>query len=273
VRASDSSDKGWLAVQSHEAQNLYVESNRAGQKTAVVAWMGYDDPPDGLTAVAFAPFESHHGAAAERAGGILLAQDTNGLAATHQGSPSHVTWVGHSAGAIVVADAAVSGVARQHVNDVVLVGPVSTDLAHKATDFHLPPGHVYVGESSIDGLARPAHIYLNVMSHVLGQGGDADPTAPGYGATRFKAETPPSSNTWYHYNRNAHLAYFDPGSESLFSMSDIVSNNGHLTSDGMTATPDKLVSAPGRAGWEGLKVNQPGETTVGVTDDHYHPEQ
>ncbi|MBU3063019.1 alpha/beta hydrolase family protein [Nocardia sp. NEAU-G5] len=276
VRASDSSDKGWLAVQSHEAQNLYVESNRANAgQTAVVAWMGYDDPPNGLTAVAFAPFEPHHGAAAERAGGILLAQDTNGLAATHQGSPSHVTWVGHSAGAIVVADAAVSGIARQHVNDVVLAGPVSTDLAHKAADFHLPPGHVYVGESSIDGLARPAHAYLNVMSHVLGQGGDADPTAAGYGATRFKAETPPSFNSWHYYNPNAHLAYFDPGSESLFSMGDIVSNNGHLAQDGMVATPDKVVQLhlPGRAGWEGRQVVVPGETTAGVTDDHYHPEK
>jgi hypothetical protein len=58
-----------------------------------------------------------------------------------------------------------------------------------------------------------------------------DPAMDGFGSTRFKAEVPgitdPLSDHSYYYHR---------GSESLFSMSDIVSGHGDaLRHDGMTA--------------------------------------
>ncbi|MGW5520664.1 alpha/beta hydrolase [Nocardia africana] len=75
VRASDASDKGWFAVQHEQAQNLYAESNKADPKhpTAVLAWMGYDSPTNGITAVLSGD------PTAERAGGQLLARDVDGL--------------------------------------------------------------------------------------------------------------------------------------------------------------------------------------------------
>ncbi|MEV2218255.1 alpha/beta hydrolase [Nocardia vinacea] len=266
VRASDGSDKGYFAVQSSQAQNLYAESNKAdpNNPTAVVAWMGYDDPPDGGKAVLSGD------PAAERAGGQLLARDVNGLNETHQGGPSHshMTVVGYSSGAIVTSDAAAAS--HMHTNDMVLLGPVSTDQAHHAADFHLDGGHVYVGEASNDLNAHGGHAILNAHSHLNGQGGDADPTAPEYGATRIKAETPPSYSSPLYYSGQAHLHYFTLGSESLYATTDITSGNAdRLAADHMLATPDKKVPAPGRAGWEGLETVQKGETTDGVTDDHY----
>ncbi|MEV5647162.1 alpha/beta hydrolase [Nocardia sp. NPDC052254] len=264
VRASDASDTGWFAAQSSQAQNLYTESNRAdpSHPTAVVAWMGYDSPTNGITAVVSGD------PTAERAGGELLARDVDGLWATHQGA-SHVTTVGYSAGAIVTADAAAAS--HLHTNDMVLLGPVSTDQAHHAADYHLDHGHVYVGEASNDLNAHGGHAILNAHSHLTGQGGDADPTDPDYGATRIKAETPPSYSSPLYYSGQAHLHYFTPGSESLYATTDITSGHAdRLADDDMLATPDKEVPAPGRAGWEGLKTVEEGETTDGVTDDHYH---
>jgi hypothetical protein len=264
VRASDDSDKGYFAVQSAQAQNLYAESNKAdpNHPTAVVAWMGYDSPTNGITAVLSGD------PTAERAGGQLLARDVDGLWATHQGT-SHVTTVGYSAGAIVTSDAAAAS--HLHTNDMVLLGPVSTDQAHHAADFHLDHGHVYVGEASNDLNAHGGHAILNAHSHLTGQGGDADPTAPEYGATRIKAETPPSYSSPLYYSGQAHLHYFTLGSESLYATTDITSGNAdRLAADHMLATPDKKVPAPGRAGEVGVETVQEGETTDGVTDDHYH---
>ncbi|WP_433714613.1 alpha/beta hydrolase [Nocardia sp. CA-084685] len=268
VRASDASDKGWFAVQSEQAQNLYAESNRAdpSHPTAVLAWMGYDSPTNGITAVLSGD------PTAERAGGELLARDVNGLNATHQGGAanSHMTVVGYSAGAIVTSDAAAAS--HMHADDVVLLGPVSTDQAHHAADFHLNHGgHVYVGEASNDLNAHGGHAILDAHSHLNGQGGDADPTAPEYGATRIKAETPPSYSSPLYYSGQAHLHYFTAGSESLYATADITSGNAdQLAAHQMLASPDKKVPAPGRAGWEGLETVQEGETTDGVEDDHYH---
>jgi hypothetical protein len=59
-----------------------------------------------------------------------------------------------------------------------------------------------------------------------------DPSMDGYGSTRFKAEV-------YGFNANVfadHSAYFEPGSESLYSIGDIASGNGDkLQEHGMTA--------------------------------------
>ncbi|MFB8281025.1 putative alpha/beta hydrolase [Nocardia colli] len=235
VRASDQSGKGWFVAQREQAQNLYDESNKAdpNRPTAVLAWMGYDSPENGLTAVLRAD------PTAVRAGGDLLARDVAGLQATHQGT-SHLTTVGHSAGAMVIADAGASGQLR--ADDAVVLGPVSTDEAHSAADFHLADrGHVYVGEVSNDLNAHGGHIYL----------GGPDSTDPEYGAIRIKAETPASYSGALYYSGAAHLHYFTAGSESLYATADITSGNGdQLAAHNMLATGD--------------------ESTDGVRDDHFH---
>jgi hypothetical protein len=204
---------------------LYEESTRAdwAKQTAVVMWVGYDAPN-----TVFDP--GLYGPNMARSGGRLLAADVNALAVTHHGDPTHMTVVGHSYGSTLVSDAATYGM---RTNDVVLVGSPGTDRAHSAGDFHLPPGgHLYVGAASGDAVTwAPGRVRGGLIGATLGGLGD-DPSVDGFGSTRFKAEVPGyTANPIYD-----HLHYFDEGSESLFSISDVVSGHGDaLHHDGMTA--------------------------------------
>jgi hypothetical protein len=225
---SHSVTEGWLS--SNDAANVFNEMRAAdpSRSTSVIAWMGYD-APDSLTD----PQVGQTGLAHQ--GGQLLASDVNALSATHHdGVPSHITAIGHSYGSTTVADAAAGygmHVNGMHVNDVVLVGCPGTDMAKNASDFHLPDGgHVYVGSASTDPIT-----FLGGMPQAQFPGTDVtvalgpDPAMDGYGSTRFKAEVP--GLTW-----NDHSHYYEPGTESLFSIGDIASGHGDaLEHDGMTA--------------------------------------
>ncbi|BBX85540.1 alpha/beta hydrolase [Mycolicibacterium aubagnense] len=205
------------------AVNMYNEANKAdpGSSTAVLQWMGYDAPGLDARGVGVAePFMARDGAQ-------ILAADVNALAVTHEGAHSHTTVIGHSYGSTTVADAAAGYGMR--ADDVVLVGCPGTDLAKSAADFHLPPGgHLYVGAASSDPVTNFGQEHINVPGVGLG----ADPAMDGYGSTRFHAEVPGVSINPIH----DHSEYFTPGSESLFSIADIVSGHGDaLEHDGMTA--------------------------------------
>ena len=204
---------------------LYEESNRAdwAKQTAVVVWAGYDAPNSPRDPGLYEPNMA-------RSGGRLLAADVNALAVTHRGEPAHMTVVGHSYGSTVVADAATYGM---RTNDVVLVGSPGTDRAHSAADFHLPPGgHLYVGAASGDVVTwSPGRVRSGLLGPTLGGLGD-DPAVDGFGSVRFKSEVPGYTVDPIY----DHLHYFDDGSESLFSIADVVSGHGDaLQSDGMTA--------------------------------------
>ncbi len=210
-----------------DGQRLYDETARAahGKPTSVVLWIGYDAPDTATDPGLYEPNMA-------RTGGRLLASDVNAFAVTHEGAPTHMTVVGHSYGSTTVADAAAAF--GMHANDVVLVGSPGTDLAHSAADFHLPPGgHLYVGAASGDAVTwSPGHLSgPGLVGPPLG-GLGADPSVDGYGSTRFKAEVPGyTANPIYD-----HSHYFDKGSESLFSIADVVSGHGDaLQRDGMTA--------------------------------------
>ena len=206
---------------------LYEESARAdpGRPTSVVMWIGYDAPNTVVDPGLYEPNMA-------RTGGRLLAADVNALGVTHHdGVPSHMTVVGHSYGSTTVSDAAAGF--GMHADDVVLVGSPGTDLARSAADFHLRPGgHLYVGAASGDAVTwSPGQVHgPGLIGPSLGGLGN-DPSEDGYGSTRFKAEVPG-------YTANPisdHSHYFDDGSESLFSISDVVSGHGDaLEHDGMT---------------------------------------
>ena len=140
-----------------------------------------------------------------------------------------MTVIGHSYGSTTVADAAAGYAMR--TNDAILIGCPGTDLAHNAGDFHLAPGgHVFVGAASTDPITQLGGL---PQIHVPGTGVNlalgADPALDGFGSTRFKAEVPGLT-----FNDHSH--YYERGTESLFSMADIVSGHGEaLELDGMTA--------------------------------------
>ncbi|MEU4838746.1 alpha/beta hydrolase [Nocardia testacea] len=254
VRASDASDKGYFDVQREQALNLYTQSNSADpdNPTAVVAWMGYDDPADGLRAVL------EGDPTAEREGGNLLAEDVDGLRATHQGPRAHLTAVGYSAGAMVVSDSAAAS--RLQADDVVLLGPINADQAQNVSDFHLGDrGNVYVGQASNDLNAYGGHLISNAVS------GGSNPLDPDFGATRIKAEAPETAlySSPIGYSGQAHLHYFTAGSESLYATALIASGNAdRLGPEGMKA--DRIDERPF---WPD---DDPEADRSGVRDDHYH---
>jgi hypothetical protein len=219
---SHSVTEGWLSA--NDATNLYNEAKAADptRATSVVAWMGYN-APDSLTDLQIAQ------TSLAREGGALLAADINGLNVTHGPGPAHMTVIGHSYGSTTVADAAAGYGMR--TNDAILIGCPGTDLAHSAGDFHLTPGgHVFVGAASTDPITQLGGL---PQIHVPGTGVNlalgADPALDGFGSTRFKAEVPGLT-----FNDHSH--YYERGTESLFSMADIVSAHGDaLELDGMTA--------------------------------------
>jgi len=257
---SHSVKEGWLST--NDAANVFNETWKAdpNRSTSVIAWMGYD-APNSLTDARVAQTGLAH------QGGALLASDVNALNTTHDGgTPTHVTVIGHSYGSTTVADAAAGY--GMHANDVILLGCPGTDMARNAADFHLRPGgHVYVGGASGDPVS-----YLGGIPGALG----ADPHVDGFGSTRFKAEVPGFASD--------HSHYYDPGSESLFSIGDIASGHGdalehdHMTAPHRTAWPsvhipgtpiDIPVPAPGMPlGFSPLDFDP--EVGREAKDDHFH---
>lgn len=236
---------------------LYEESTRAdwNKQTAVVMWVGYDTPHSPADPGLYESFKA-------QAGAQTLAADVNALPVTHLGAPSHMTVVGHSYGSTVVSDAAAGF--GMHTNDVVLVGSPGTDMAHSAADFHLAPGgHLYVGAASADPVTwSPGEVHgPGLIGPKLG-GLGADPAMDGFGSVRFKAENP----GYAHGPIYDHSHYFDDGSESLFSIGDVVSGHGDaLEHDGMTAHHRGEYGMPGWVEPEALRQGTLGHRHSGVT--------
>ncbi len=261
----------WLSDGHNDARNLFDQSKTAdpAHPTAMIAWMGYDTPESFTD-----PNIANPGLA--RAGGDLLAWDVNSLGVTHDaGVPQHVTVIGHSYGSTTVADAFANS--HMKADDAVLLGCPGTDVATSAASFGLPPGHVFVGDASTDpvgwlGEAGPG--LPNAINHSLGDlvgssaGLGADPAHEGFGAVRFRAEVPGSEGL----TPADHSHYYAMGSESLRSITDIVSGHApNLAGDGLLAgaRTDQTVLKPPVVHVPGIgDVTLPtGDTTVPVIHD------
>jgi Alpha/beta hydrolase len=225
---------GWLRGGHDAAINLYDQSvaARPDETSSVIAWMGYDAPDSFSDLGIAAPLLA-------RAGGARLAQDVNGLWATHAdvGTP-HVTVLGHSYGATTVADAFAGSGMR--ANDAILLGSPGTDLAHSADDFHLDGGEVYVGAASTDpiswiGVSGSVPSILNdMLGHPFGPdaGLGPDPAGDRFGSIRFKAEAPGSDRL----GLGDHSHYYNLGGEALRAMTHVVTGNpAALTQEGLIA--------------------------------------
>lgn len=234
-----------------------------GEPISVVAWMGYDAPDSMLDPRVATPDLAHRGAA-------LLAADANAMSLTRRAGAA-LTVVGHSYGSTTVADAAAGY--GMHARDIVLIGSPGTDMARTAEDFHLSPGgHVYVGSASTDPVTTLSGLPGPLPNGIplLGVGLGADPAADGFGSTRFKAEVP--GFTWQTWTE--HSRYYDPGSESLYSIADVAAGDGAALQDhGMTAPhrPGLLGSLGTRLGlpnWSSPLVDP--ELSRPATTGHFH---
>jgi Alpha/beta hydrolase len=230
--------------------NLYNQMHISdpGHTQAVVQWLGYDAP--GGVNVAL----DH----AAKNGADRLASAVAGLQATHDGSPSNFTVIGHSYGSVVTADAL--AINHMHANNVVLIGSPGAGNAHTAADLGVPAGHVYVGSASRDPVSK--------VGNDVGELGN-DPAVVGFGATRFHAEAVGRGGDIAHYSFPNHVslgkipdhtAYYATGtvngktvpSTSLQNLSDIATGNGSkILHDGQLAPGryNETVHERGRGGY------------------------
>lgn len=237
---------GWLSDGHNDAMNLYDQSLHAdpGDPTAVISWMGYNTPESFTD-----PNIANTGLA--RTGGDALAWDVNSLSVTHEpGIAAHVTVAGHSYGSTTVADAfANSGM---QADDAIPLGSPGTDVAHSAADFGLNGGQVYIGDASTDpvgwlgqmGDTMPSELNESLGNMIGPSAGlGTDPAFEDFGATRFRAEVPGADMI----DPGDHSYYYTPGSESLRSMTEIVTGNSHRLDElGLLAQPrtELSVSTP-----------------------------
>ncbi|MFD7731210.1 alpha/beta hydrolase [Kitasatospora phosalacinea] len=123
------------------------------RSTASIAWLGYDTPQvKGLSPDMFAV------AGEDRAkqGGEAYQGFLQGLRASHEGEPAHLTALGHSYGSFTVGQAAQrpGGIPA---DDVILVGSPGTG-AQQASQLGVGAGHVWVGAAEHDPVSHlPSH--------------------------------------------------------------------------------------------------------------------
>lgn len=179
-------------------------------RTAVIAWYGYDAPPDLLAAA------SDHAA---DAGAPLLDRFEQGLRVTHREAPAHTVVVGHSYGTTLIGAAAAHGNSLA-ADELILAGSPGLDVDR-------------VSELRLDGISPDRN-----GSHVFATAAPGDPvpafgrfvhgpepTDPGFGATVFESAGPGSNFPlmpdipvfpWAHGN------YWDSGNPGLASQGEII---------------------------------------------------
>lgn len=170
---------------------------------AVTTWLGYDRPMD----LGHAEFPN-----LARGGALNLDTFESGLRATHVGPPSIDTMIGHSYGSTVLGAAASAG-HHLHADNIIAVGSPGV-LVDRAAELNLAPGaHVYAMRATND-IIGPARV---ATEWTLG----ADPTAPGFGATRLAADPGPSGPMGLP-STDAHSSYWNLDNRAMKNIGAVI---------------------------------------------------
>jgi pimeloyl-ACP methyl ester carboxylesterase len=171
------------------ARNLY----EAAEATTVILWKGYDNPSD-LLAAAAGSIECNDVL-------VTAASDLTAFVASLSVRPHQsLTVVAHSFGSIVTG-AALADCGLQCTDVVVAGSPGMT--VDELRQLHVEESHFFSEQAPGDPIAE------------LGVFGTA-PTSPTFGGTRL------STNAPNHTVVRAHSEYFEPGSQALENIVDIV---------------------------------------------------
>ena len=217
-------DAGSAPYQADRAATLYESSRHLdpSESNATMFWIGYDAPDnipikDGFGADAAGVLTE--GAAEE--GGARLADTIDGLRASRDGDPAHVTAIGHSYGSTTTGLGA-----QQHgldVDDIVFVGsPGVGGDTNNAGDTGLDPEHVWAGANSRDPITYLGNHGAFHGETFGGAGLGDDPAEDDFGANRFQAED--VSRPGYP-DFGQHSLYFEHDTEALHNISQIVNGN------------------------------------------------
>ncbi|WP_353945072.1 alpha/beta hydrolase [Streptomyces sp. HUAS MG91] len=170
-----------------------AENKSDGESVAMITWLGYDAPEGSPT-----DFNSVGGTGRAEDAAPDLRQFVAGTHASHDGSPSHTTVMGHSYGSTVVGAAAAGG-SGLGADDVVVVGSPGMTV-HEASDLQMDPEHVWVGGAKDDPIIN------NFAGMTLGD----DPLYAPFGGNNFEVDT------------HGHSGYWDRDSDSLANQGAII---------------------------------------------------
>ncbi|SCL36940.1 PPE family protein [Micromonospora pallida] len=186
-----------LIGRANDLQDAAIQLDRA-ESVAVVAWLGYDTPSADIDIVT-ALFGDKSEAGAHALDGFV-----DGLRASHDGTPSHVTAVGHSYGSTVLGEAASTGDGLA-VDDMIAVGSPGMRVDN-VSEFNVDPRHVWAGAAADDTLvARPEEIAkwldaVPIVGPFLGDGvvgiHGPGPHTPEFGANVLHVDTSGHSGYW-----------------------------------------------------------------------------
>ncbi|MFJ4972331.1 alpha/beta hydrolase [Streptomyces sp. NPDC088755] len=238
-------DEGFARGDLGRARDLAIASNRHGESTAAITWLGYDAPqsPDGLGTLAVA------GGARAEEGGRSFGRFMGGLAVTSEHTDPHMTAIGHSYGSRTVGAATQQEGGIPGVDDIVFVGSPGVGV-DSADDLGVGRGHVFVGAASNDIVTKlPAREQFAVgaaemlvggpvAAHIFGDLADPgdddvwfgrDPASESFGARRFEVGDGPPLIGPAGISVDAHSGYFDPAVDmtSVENMALIAAGNSH----------------------------------------------
>lgn len=213
-------DLARLQYSTEDAEAMYQAALRADgtllpENVAVTTWMGYDRPMN-LAQAANPGFATD--------GGAHLAAFQDGMRASHEGTRSVNTVIGHSYGSTLVG-AAASGGNELPVDNVIAVGSPGMLVDH-AGDLKLDAGgDVYSMRARFD----PINI---ATGFTLGP----SPTTEGFGAIRLEAAPGPTMGPQILDlpSVEAHSSYWDQGNPALLNMGAIIAGKPppHLLTPG-----------------------------------------
>ncbi|GAB3372618.1 alpha/beta hydrolase [Amycolatopsis echigonensis] len=191
---------------------MEAAAEKAGSpSTSVITWQGYDAPP-GLINAASTSYADN--------GKQALTGFEEGLRASHQGTPSNNTLLGHSYGTTLVGHAASS--THLPVDNIVLVASPGVGVDH-AAQLNIPPDHVFSTTAEHDLIN-----VTNFSRQLDGSGALLDPlgpspTDPEFGGKTFQSAPGTEGSWWLDGNSSeAHSQYWDRGNQSLTSMGQII---------------------------------------------------
>jgi hypothetical protein len=198
-----------MGGQIQRATQIQVAADRltfdADGDVAVVAWLGYDPPQMNETVITAA------GSHRAEAGAGSLDRFADGLRASHDSTPSHITALGHSYGSVVVGNAASDG-HHLAVDDIVTAGSPGMDV-NRAGDLNVGARHVWAGSATDDPIASPATAIPYVGTGVAG----GTELAHGVGP-----QHPEFGGNVYHVDTQGHSGYWDDNSQSLQNQARVI---------------------------------------------------
>jgi hypothetical protein len=188
--------------------------------SASMFWIGYD-APDNLPWDEGFDWGGVAGESMATDGGERFADTIDGLRASRDGAPAHMTAVGHSYGSTTVGHAA-----HDHgipADEIVFVGsPGVGGDTNDAGDTGVDPEHVWAGANSRDPVADLSNHGWVHGETLLGAGLGDDPAEDDFGANRFQAESETRGGA---YSFGDHSKYFEHDTESLYNISQIVNGD------------------------------------------------